>query len=543
MVSTPRLQPESLRHHAWGSYKYDTTPTTAVYAGRVPDPGGSALPNSVNNALGADHFYSLLVGDRAVTTSVSSGDEVGHWFCVYPGTVGGGDAVWARTDLKTTATIRDSATIVVGKAPLLSSGTPATDELIQIDAASNVAGTTCDILDPGDATGIQSAMAIASALRVVGWSGVSVVLRDGDYVLASGYIEVPSYVRVRGEGREGTVITGDGTVFHLLGRNTIEHLGVVSRAKELVVAGSFGGAVTCTGSAKVEAHQLNDLRVHLLTDADRGLSSACVGISMDTAERHGTVVIRDCEFESDGPFDSAGTPNPLFAVSSDRHDKLTLQGVNVRGLCGGVRLRNGTYPDPIENTTLTGCYLDVAAYGVYAKAEERRAIVGVSMNGCRVIFRNRGSVPLDHHTVVLADSEKGTVQGIDVTGCTAEWWLSGVDGTTLSGLTAWSVLRHFPGIPMAGSGVRQVSFSGCSTVYIGPPVSTRSSTPKFGVYVEGDPPPVMPVPDMEVLGLSVLGCAFGGFGGAMQLSNAVYLDPAVAPAVEVEHAHPKERYL
>lgn len=111
-MQTPRLQPKSLRHGEWGDYTYgietpsNSTPQSPPFSTTLPprtsDVGAANLPNAKNFPLPAEHFYALAAGDTAFTVEGGSGDplERTRWYCVWPGTVGGADAVWAKVPVK-----------------------------------------------------------------------------------------------------------------------------------------------------------------------------------------------------------------------------------------------------------------------------------------------------------------------------------------------------------------------------------------------------------------------------------------------------------
>jgi hypothetical protein len=84
---TPKLQQRSQYNPHWG-----------VYA----NPG--ALPNASGAPLAAVDF-TLEAGDVAYVTSTG-----GLYFCVTPGTAGGGDAVWRRSNAPGTITLNGSVT-------------------------------------------------------------------------------------------------------------------------------------------------------------------------------------------------------------------------------------------------------------------------------------------------------------------------------------------------------------------------------------------------------------------------------------------------
>lgn len=272
---TPGLQQRSQYHRNWGNYT-DGGQTT---------PANGDLPNQPSNALSNPEFSKLEAGDLAYVTTT----DAGVYYCVSPGTVGGGDAVWAMLAAggAVVQTIRDAHEIVVGQ-----SSAP----------YSNVLGQDADVLDPGDGTGIETALSNATALVVGGYEGVDVRLRPHSITLdpsALGAVPlvVSTNVRLIGPGRrQGLIVGGDGTgatsqdMFTLGVRATLEDLQLQS--PEPVVAPAAGtGMVNVGTSSRVQSCRF--IMDRSPTTPRSGTVNAIQGVGGEG------VIVDDCQFELD----------------------------------------------------------------------------------------------------------------------------------------------------------------------------------------------------------------------------------------------------
>lgn len=97
---TPGLQQRSQYHAYWGNYVWNNVGTLPSFGGRTAGAGSQGLPNAPGNIISAVEHAKLEAGDTASTRSFSVplGVEYGLWTCIFPGTSGGGDAVWVRCD-------------------------------------------------------------------------------------------------------------------------------------------------------------------------------------------------------------------------------------------------------------------------------------------------------------------------------------------------------------------------------------------------------------------------------------------------------------
>ena len=197
---TPGLQTRSQFHAYWGQYEYDTAGAPPPpFFGRAADIGSQKLPNAPGNPLILPYVGAggqLEAGDTASTIELvpSNGDRWGLWVCIYPGTAGGGDAVWERcdNDMAAVQTIRDAHVIVVAQdgylATLSSVASPpnAANNLNLTAAVGDVVSVTCDYLDPGDSSQLEQALLTAAAAGV----GIDIRLRPMN-IDTSGVVTMP----------------------------------------------------------------------------------------------------------------------------------------------------------------------------------------------------------------------------------------------------------------------------------------------------------------------------------------------------------------
>lgn len=213
--ATPPNNPQALQgHQFWGQYTYSTATPPNTHQGRTGDVGSSLLPNaSVASALSNPEFSKLEEGDVASTITGGVLDsENGLWFCVYPGTAGGGDAVWARLDntaVNIQQTIRDAHAIVVGQNEYLTplfGATPPPVNRLNLGGSGEQVSITVDFLDTGDCAQLASAFAVAAAAAVP----IDIRLRPCALDLGLGTtpapLNLPANCRLIGAGRNQSSI-------------------------------------------------------------------------------------------------------------------------------------------------------------------------------------------------------------------------------------------------------------------------------------------------------------------------------------------------
>lgn len=282
---TPGLQDRNQYHRNWGNYT-DGGQTT---------PANGDLPNQPSNPLSNPEFSKLEAGDLAYVTTT----DAGVYYCVSPGTVGGGDAIWTQLAAggAVVQTIRDAHQIVVGQ-----SSAP----------YSNVVSQDADVLDPGDGTGLETALANATALVVGGYTGVDVRVRPCNITLvpaslATVPLTIGADVRLIGAGREQSLITGgDGTgvtsqaIFSLSVAAQLEGFRLSSPAPAVGPAAANGVVELIGGSNKVR-----DCRIGFSqggTPRVTGAMIAASGLGTRDAE------ITDCRFDLNDLLDNSGIP-------------------------------------------------------------------------------------------------------------------------------------------------------------------------------------------------------------------------------------------
>lgn len=264
---TPGLQPRSQYHSYWGRYTWDNTGVLPSFAGRTADPGSQRLPNAPLNIISATEWAKLEAGDIAATASFSvpTGSEYGLFTCIFPGSSGGGDAVWVRCDniSSATQTVRDAHVIVVAQEDYLTAlagvtSPPLATNSLNLSATGDVVGVTCDYLDPGDGSELDLALAAALA----GGIAVDIRLRPCDIVLTGGvtpaFLTVPAGCRLIGAGMFISNITGtDGTgtvvqnVLTVQDGASVEDLSVFSPAPVVAPAASPVGVIQCSDAVQI----------------------------------------------------------------------------------------------------------------------------------------------------------------------------------------------------------------------------------------------------------------------------------------------------
>jgi hypothetical protein len=266
-VRTPGTQPRSQYHSYWGRYTFGSFALPPAYLGRSPDLGSQNLPNSSGNILSASEYAKLEAGDIAATQPLSPigpplGFEFGLFTCIYPGTLGGGDAVWVRCDnlAAGSSTIRDAHVIVVAQQGTfnLTSGSPVTDTLLNINP--QVAGVAADFVDIGDGAELANALAAAAAIGLVpNSSPVDVRLRPCNINLElpgspATPLVIPPSTRLVGASDRTSLIFGkftalgiDQRVFSCQANSSLEKLGIESTAP-LAAPVNAGGIINVVGT-------------------------------------------------------------------------------------------------------------------------------------------------------------------------------------------------------------------------------------------------------------------------------------------------------
>lgn len=234
---TPGLQPRNQYHRNWGNW----TTWTSLSVGD--------LPNQTLNVLSGPEYTKLEAGDLAYVTTTNPG----VYYCVSPGTDGGGDAQWAQLQAgaSTVQTIRDAHQLVVaqdGGGFVVSTPT----------SPANSVGISCDYLDAGDGLQLEAALAASSTLVTAFGTGCDVRVRPCNIVLdvanlAAVPLVIPANVRLIGAGgRHGqaSLITGgDGTgatsqrMFALSGNSSLENFHLISPPAAIIPAAEPGEGV------------------------------------------------------------------------------------------------------------------------------------------------------------------------------------------------------------------------------------------------------------------------------------------------------------
>ena len=258
------FNPSETEFHAyWGVYVYDAAAPNNIDT-RVGSVGSAALPNEQNNPLTNPEFSKLRVGDTASTAfnlaTASGGDpgslvnaqKTGLFVCVYPGLVGGGDAVWERLDEATALvqTVRDAHVIVVAQAGYVTvAGSPPPYNL------ADGAGVLADYIDTGNGAQFALSLLAAAAASVP----IDVRLRpcalDLDLAGAPAVpLSVPTDCRLIGAGRLISRILSKATaaasqeVFILDSGSEMIDLHIESPAQAAPGAGASSAVVRTAGA-------------------------------------------------------------------------------------------------------------------------------------------------------------------------------------------------------------------------------------------------------------------------------------------------------
>lgn len=332
--TVPAFNPGDVQSHAyWGQYTYNASVAPNSIQGRSGSAGSKMLPNEALNPLGAPEFEKLRTGDIASTafdvgvaggtapSSLVQAQAQGLFVCIYPGTVGGGNAVWVRMDEATpvTQTIRDAHVIVVAQQGYLTALAgvaipPLATNSLNLGATGDQLGVTCDYLDTGN--GAELDLALAAALA--GGIPVDVRLRPCDITLTGGatpaVLTVPSNCRLIGAGKDLSTITGTTgvaaavqNVFAAQAGATIEDLSVISPAPTAAPGASGLGVINCEEGVQVRRCSVS---LELSTTVDR--NGARAGISFIPAGGDlGFELVDDCELHIDSLL---GQTTPIASI-------------------------------------------------------------------------------------------------------------------------------------------------------------------------------------------------------------------------------------
>lgn len=313
----------------WGVYAWDTTGVLPTVGGRSAAIGTQQLPNAPNNLLAAPEWAKLRVGDIAGTaenagvaggTATADGTQEGLFSCIYPGTAGGGDAVWVRLDNETGAiqTVRDAHVIVVGQdnsgyanmANVFAATPPPADQL-NLSAAGEQISVTVDFLDSGNGTELEKALLVATAAA----AQIDVRLRPCSIALVPAELTalplvVPSQCRLIGASRWESFIASSVAV-----NDSQEVLKIQQNAELIDVAVTSGVSAGTPGAGASKAM--------IITEANARIER-CL-ITMDGVARSqpwaiwdstGTVEVLDCKFFGANQTDAA-SPSIAIALGAD----------------------------------------------------------------------------------------------------------------------------------------------------------------------------------------------------------------------------------
>lgn len=289
-TQTPALQNRSAYHRNWGNYN-DGGQTT---------PANGTLPNQASAPLNFPEFAKLEAGDMAYVTAV----DPGLYVCQNPGTVGNGDATWVPV----------GATSITRAAPQIVVGSSA--------APYNNTSADADVLEPGDGTGIESALANAAALVSGGYEGVDVRLRPMNVVIDPSSVSLPmaigTNVRLYGAGQNVTqIIGGDGqgntsqTVFSVGIRAELHRMQILSPAATTDPAPGNGVVRVFGGNS-----QVSDLLVQVQSGGPVSRSDAAAIQVSPGAFAADNVVIRDCLLVLDNALVNDGVRSTGVLVGS-----------------------------------------------------------------------------------------------------------------------------------------------------------------------------------------------------------------------------------
>lgn len=385
---TPKLQRRSQYHSYWGQYSY------SIGSSPPWDDGSNGLPGAPGNPLSSpDDFARLEVGDIAATTGLLG--ETGLWVCV--STPAFNTCVWRRLDnAGLQQTIRDAHMIVVAHQSGsfdLDSGTATTNALLNINP--QVAGVSADFIDPGDGTGLASAIAAANAIvgSVSGGAGVDVRLRPCniqlDYVLT-----LPHRVNLIGAGKGASILRSSNLeqrILNVSGSSTIRDLTLSSTPPDVDSLSPSGDGVLHISGTLGTA----DYRDVYVDNVD---VLANVGTSFHATARHGIVIdaaavvnvhIHACRVRADSPYDD-GLRVPQSVAIIDRSNR------SYQVSCVSCTFENfdiGFSTDAgfgffTGNVRFANCFFDkIAQVGFLLRVNNGGQIFGLEVSNTRILMQ------------------------------------------------------------------------------------------------------------------------------------------------------------
>jgi hypothetical protein len=501
---TPGLQTRSQVHGYWGQFTYDTSVAPATHLGRTGDVGSTLLPN-VSVALSAAEFAKLEAGDWASTIDAVAGSGIGFWTCIFPGTVGVGGAVWARTDNASLAvqTIRDAHRIVVGIIGT-TTGVPATDTLLNL--IPYTAGVSADFIDTGDGAALALALATAAVLGSVDVRVVSGLIDLGSGAVSTP-LTVPANCRLIGAGSQQTEIVGKSTgeqgIFSLSNLATVEGFALTSPTA-VASPGTALGVVQSAGLVS-GTFSLRDLAITLSDDA--ALRVAKAGVYGSAAGSGG---VRTCDLDRV----RVTVTNPVAntaGIALIGYARPSISNCVVTGATKGLEyqasatLLGGT--DGVSIANFKG--YDLGEIGINVECPLGGAILGMSISDCYLKFADADAGPQDQIALLLNTS--GAFDQINISGVQANW-----------SNNALSATRQFARVATAaGASARGLSFQGCGA----------TSNPAFSSSLTQGL--VLDATDANSIIGSDLGCDFGG-AGPLAAGDIINVPTAT---VLWEHAH------
>jgi hypothetical protein len=556
--ATPPNNPQALQgHQFWGQYSYSTATPPNSHNGRTGDIGSSLLPNaSVASALSNPEFSKLEEGDLASTITTGVLDsENGLWFCVYPGTVGAGNAVWARLDNMASTvqqTIRDAHAIVVGQgeylAPLFGATPPPVDRL-NLGASGEQLSITVDFLDAGDCSQLASAFAVALAAAVP----IDIRLRPCALDLGLGAtpapLNLPANCRLIGAGRNQSSIaskTAGGATQQVLAMgDNCELIDLTITSPSAVAAPGVGGfgVVQCgkdnrifacafslfaaTGASRTQRYavydptasaQIAQCRFDGASDSIDPLASPSVAISFgdDGAPNFLVVPLRpwevsDCTFGNSAKNTgwnevlrvanvSGGAMHDCYAFSIER----PINGV-INIVYSGVPTNPQTVIAPIIRNVRVKVEFETqgdASYYAFRLRNliDNQTVTAPQWDDCFVVFTAAGDAAVSRYAYrMLASGTLAIIDSGSISDCVAAGHTVGID------LTAQGVSARAESVRLTGCNVKSPSAVGA----VLPQGINLNATPGCSVSACG------------IVNCSAIGAPPAGFGLRVQSAAVV----------------------
>lgn len=427
---TPGIQQRSQYQSYWGRFIWNTAGVLPSFGGRTADPGSQGLPNAPNNIISAAEYVKLEAGDIAATASFSvpTGTEYGLWTCIFPGTSGGGDAVWVRCDNTSSGgaiqTIRDAHVIVVaqqGGGFTPTTGVPVTDTLLNLNP--QVAGIAADFIDTGDGAGLAAALTAATALSAA--TPCDVRLRPCDIDLASGAVlgplAIPQNTSLIGASATESTITGrvavgqNQGVFTMAVGSSLERMRVISPAPTGGPIGSGGIVQVLDAGCRVIDCQINMETTALVA------RTTLFGVDTSTGANAGNAfVVRGTRFLCEGPNHASTFATDTAAINTQGATDLgaTIQGVTIDGHNVGLRLGAAANSGDIQASQVS---MVVSRAGV-ALAANNLAIAGLRFTDVRISFTLVGvtGTPQTGYEINTTNAA-GEVNQVSIMGSTVAW--------------------------------------------------------------------------------------------------------------------------